>query len=72
VPSLNLKISDELMRALRVRSAQEGVSQKELVPRLLLAALILPDSVEVAADNPEVGGGSGTGLPTLGEVKNVR
>ena len=48
VPNLNVEISDELLKAIRIRCAEQDVSQKDWVPRALAAALRIraevPDS----------------------------
>ncbi len=45
MPNINYSLDDDLHRALKVRAAQEGVTLKELIERILRAA--------VAAEEPK-------------------
>jgi hypothetical protein len=58
VPFLNLEISDELLRAIRIRCAEEDVPQKDWVPRVLAEVLACPRPSSAA------GGGDASGVPS--------
>jgi hypothetical protein len=59
MPNLNIEISDELLRDIRIRCAIEGVAQKDWVPRVLAEVLGREPAVGIAA-----GGGDAAGVPS--------
>lgn len=59
VPNLNIEVSDELLKAIRIRCAEENVAQKDWVPRVLVEALRRSGAEAGAA-----GGGDAAGVPS--------
>lgn len=39
MPNINVEISDDLLKQIRIRCAEENVSQKDWVPRVLAEAV---------------------------------
>jgi hypothetical protein len=58
MPTLNFVVSDELLRAIRIRCAEEDVAQKDWVPRVLAEVLASPRPASAA------GGGDASGVPS--------
>jgi hypothetical protein len=65
VPNINVEITDELLKAIRIRCAEEGMTQKDWVPMFLAEALGM-GSVEVSA----AGGGDAIGPGRVSSVPN--
>jgi len=60
VPILHLEISDELLKAIRIRCAEEDTAQKDWVPRVLAEVLGCDVSPAVSAAE----GGDAAGVPS--------
>jgi hypothetical protein len=65
MPNINVEITDELLKAIRIKCAEENVAQKDWVPRVLADALGL-DSAGVGT----AGAGDAAGAGRVGGVPN--